>query len=319
MAALLALLVACGLGWSEDQSGQAATVSIAEYQSTLEQWSQQVGRISNDPSVAAKLRSSLPKSIRVDAGAREIESSTAWLDASLEDLQKTRADQRSAKIKQIQERLRAMRQEARQFAEPSPAGSDREAKIKGILARREFRSVRGPSAWDMMIAQVQRWLLKILDKIFSRVSAPAQMGQLLVWIAIAVAASILAVWLTRRLRTPGREIGREPLRFAPPSSKSSRKWLAEAQAASLASKWRDAIHLAYWAGIARLEESGAWVPDRARTPREYLRLLPEQNQQRPALAELTRKFEIIWYGSREASASDFQSVITQLERLQCRL
>jgi hypothetical protein len=319
MAVLLALLWACGLGWSEDQPGDAAAVSVAQYQATLEQWSQQVGRISVDPSIAAKLRSSLPKIIRVRAAAREIESSTAWFDVCLENLQKNRPEHRPAIIKQIQERLKATKQEAGQFAEPSLAGSDTQTKIKQILARREFRSVRGPSAWDMMMAQIRRWLLKILDKIFSRVAAPAQAGQLLVWIAIALASSVLAVWLKRRVKTAAQEVRREPLRFATPSSKSSRKWLAEAQAAAVAGKWRDAIHLAYWAAIARLEESGTWIPNRACTPREYLRLLPERNPQRAPLAELTQKFEIIWYGNREANSSDFQHVVAQLERLQCRL
>jgi len=318
-AALVVLALSCAPCWSEDQPVPVPTVSLEEYQSTLRQWSSEVGRISSDSSLAAKLRASLPATIRVHTGTQEIESSTAWLDASLENLQKTKPAERATLIKKIQERLKAIEQAAEQSAEPSPSEPQAQTKLKEILARREFNSVRGPSAWDLLLGKIMRWLFNILDKIFGRVAAPAQAGQLLVWIAIAVAAAVLAVWLKRRLRTSAQDVRREPLRFAPPSSKSSRKWLAEARAAALEGRWRDAIHLAYWAGIARLEESGAWVPDRARTPREYLRLLPDRNQHRPALAELTQKFEIIWYGDRQASSTDFQHVVAQLERLQCRL
>jgi len=319
-AAALVVLALAGLPcWGEDQPVPVPTVSLEGYQSTLRQWSSQVGQISSDSSVADKLRKSLPASIRVNTGTTEIESSTAWLDAALENIQKTKPEQRAALIKKILERLNAIEQAAQQSTEPSLSGPQAQTKLKEILARGEFNSVRGPSAWDLLQARSMRWLFNILDKIFGRVAAPAQIGQLLVWILIALAAAMLAVWLKRKLKTAVQDVRREPLRFAPPSSKSSRKWLAEAQAAALEGRWRDAIHLAYWAGIARLEENGAWVPDRARTPREYLRLLPDRNQHRPALAELTQKFEIIWYGDRQANSTDFQHVVAQLERMQCRL
>jgi hypothetical protein len=33
---------------------------------------------------------------------------------------------------------------------------------------------------------------------------------------------------------------------------------------------------------------------------------------------LTRKFELVWYGHREAAESDFQETLGQLEKLGCR-
>lgn len=316
-AALGLMLLSCRSSWAQDQP--TPSLSLEQYQAKLEQWSTEVGKISGDSSVIAKLRSSLPKSIQVRAGSKPIESSTVWLDTALEAVQKTKPEQRADSLKKIQSGLQAMQQEAQRFSRPSFAQPDSQAKLQGILARREFSSVRGPSGWQLLKEKIVRWILKMLDKIFSRVAAPAQTGQALVWVAIAFAACVLAIWLKRRLSTAAQDVRRQPIPFAAPSFKSSRKWLAEAQAAALAGKWRDAIHLAYWAGVARLEESGAWVPDRARTPREYLRLLPPRNQYRPALSELTQKFEIIWYGDRQASSTDFQQAVAQLEKLQCRL
>ncbi len=75
--------------------------------------------------------------------------------------------------------------------------------------------------------------------------------------------------------------------------------------------------------------------DRARTPREYMRLLaagaaagspsagqlspsPEQAARVAALAALTRSLETTWYGFYPATAGDFHSAVVQLEALGCR-
>jgi hypothetical protein len=61
-----------------------------------------------------------------------------------------------------------------------------------------------------------------------------------------------------------------------------------------------------------------WPPDRARTPREYLRLLPWSSGYQPALTALTRDFEVVWYGKQEADAQAFSRALERLEQLGCR-
>jgi Domain of unknown function (DUF4129) len=61
-----------------------------------------------------------------------------------------------------------------------------------------------------------------------------------------------------------------------------------------------------------------WRPDSARTPREYLRLLPSASEYRPALADLTRGFELVWYGTQPADSRAFARTMAQLEELGCR-
>ncbi len=78
------------------------------------------------------------------------------------------------------------------------------------------------------------------------------------------------------------------------------------------------IHLAYWAGISSLESGGAWKPNRARTPREYLRMVGTRSPHHRPLSALTRKFEVVWYGERVAAEADFQETLAQLEQLGCR-
>jgi hypothetical protein len=57
-----------------------------------------------------------------------------------------------------------------------------------------------------------------------------------------------------------------------------------------------------------------WQVDDARTPREYVHLLPAHDARRAAFIDLTRRFEQTWYGSR---AADGPGLIKNLEAFGC--
>jgi uncharacterized protein DUF4129 len=124
------------------------------------------------------------------------------------------------------------------------------------------------------------------------------------------------LWMYRTIRSSAAHetILAGPL---PVSAKEWTVWLAEARAAANRGDWRDAIHLAYWCSISYLEARGVWRPDRARTPREYLRLMPPSSADRPALAALTQGFELVWYGMQDADADAFAQALAQLKKLGC--
>jgi hypothetical protein len=128
---------------------------------------------------------------------------------------------------------------------------------------------------------------------------------------------VILVWTLRRLRgRRGEPAPREIVPFAP-SARSWHLWLAEARSLAQQQDWRNAIHMAYWAGISFLEEHGAWKPNRARTPREYLRLLGARTPKHEPLAALTRQLELVWYGYNDAAESDFNQALAELEKLGC--
>jgi hypothetical protein len=105
--------------------------------------------------------------------------------------------------------------------------------------------------------------------------------------------------------------------FAPPA-KSWHSLLAEARAAATRGDLREAVHAGYWAAISHLESSGVWRPDRARTPREYLRLIAQTDPARPLLTDITRDFEVVWYGNRTPGFSEWESFLAKVERIGCR-
>lgn len=100
--------------------------------------------------------------------------------------------------------------------------------------------------------------------------------------------------------------------------KDWRAWLAEARRAADAGQWRDAIRLAYWAGVYALEERGLWRSDRARTPREYLRQLDTASPYRSSLTSLTSVFERTWYAGESADEAAYERASKELESLECR-
>ena len=130
-------------------------------------------------------------------------------------------------------------------------------------------------------------------------------------IGFVLALCIGLVWFLIRLERQGR-LGPALIRPGPGMGAASARdwqfWLQDAHQAAAAGAWRDAIHLLYWASISRLESSGLWPADRARTPREYLALLPQESQHRPDLSALTGSFERTWYAGRHAAEGDFRRV-----------
>lgn len=198
-------------------------------------------------------------------------------------------------------------------ADPGPA----HRKLDEILSRREFKT-KGPSAKDALLARIYYWIARWLSKIIFKGQASFDLMRLIIYLLVGAAATLLLVWTIRRLRRPQEELPqREIIPFAP-SARSWRAWLADARTQAQKEDWRNAIHLAYWAGISYLEEHGAWKPNRARTPREYLRLIGKAAAQYPVLVALTRKLEVVWYGYGTAAEADFHEALGQLEKLGCR-
>ena len=189
-------------------------------------------------------------------------------------------------------------------------------RLRDILARREFRSVSGPTIWDRIRQRILTWMLEILDRIFGSQAVPV-IGKVVVWVAIVAAVALLSLWVWRLL-SRGASVLSIATDVAAVSAKPWHEWLAEARAAAQRGDWRDGVRLAYWAGISNLESRGLWLPDRARTPREYLRMISDSSEFRTPLQMLTQVFERIWYGRRPASADAFSQMLAELARMGCQ-
>jgi len=293
----------------------AAGVSLDEYRRQLHELGASIDALQEHPEKAGTILIGIPDQVTVETKTGEITISQRDLKNDLATLSKQDAQKRAGLLRQVHNYCHELENEATAYDQGGDVEGSRR-KLSSILARREFRNVHGPDARNALMARLLGWLDRVLSSLFRARGAGFGWLRVLVYLLVGAAMILLVVWTALRLSRPQADSPREIIPFAP-SARSWRSWLAEARALAQQQDWRNAIHIAYWAGISFLEENGAWKPNRARTPREYLRMVSSRKPQYPALAALTRKFEVIWYGHRDAAESDFQETLGQLERLGC--
>ena len=287
-------------------------LTIPEYRTELERLLGDAQELNNSGTVPGSLEH-LPPSWRVHTVKHDFEISSEGLRR---DIRRYHSQKDVANASAIRVRLESLRREIDGFELAPPDISTRRSALNSILARREFNDVHGPTRMDLL----KRWMLekifRVLRRLFGFVAIPT-VGEYFVYALIAAAAlALLYLVYVSILRNPDFE--EVVPRDLPVSAKEWTIWLSEARAAAARGDWRDASHLAYWAGISFLEREGFWKPDRARTPREYLHLISPQNEQRETLTALTRIFELAWYAKRESSEQTFIQTLAELEKLGCR-
>ncbi len=294
-------------------SGADHDLTTAEYRAQLDQLLASAQQLdSSGRSVPPMLRD-LPQSWRVHTEEQDFTISAEGLRQDVEKFEQ-KGDYSAATA--IEVRIQALVHDLDGFEKSPQDVSGSREHLAAILARPEFRDVHGPTFFDRLAQKLLATILSWLGRLF-RSSAIPTISEFLVYTLIGLAALALAWVVYRQITSASERENVVPIDL-PVSAKSWALWLADARAAAAENNWRQAIHLAYWAGISFLEHQGTWRPDRARTPREYLRLISNSSEQRETLAALTRIFELTWYAKREADAGAFAQAMQALERLGCR-
>jgi hypothetical protein len=312
---IIAILVSsflCTAGAAETELAPSRVLTLHEYIAELDHLSSAVKALDQLKPDVSNLLKEIPSSWRIQTEQQTFEVSSEWLRTELIGLQKD-PDKNVQDL--IRKRVQHLRSEAAGFEGPRSDASRQRTLLNGILATREFNSIHGPTWTDLLKQRVEDFLVRLLGRTLASSVIPT-IGNILLYGLIAAAVLLLGYWMYRSILDSGEleTILPYPL---PVSSKEWTLWMAEARAAADRGKWRDAIHLAYWCGVSFLEAQGLWRPDYARTPREYLRLLPSSSEHHPTLVALTRNFEVIWYGTQEADAAAFSQTLAQLEKLGC--
>jgi hypothetical protein len=307
---LLLLLLAASL---EAEAPAPPTLSIPDYVAWLDRLLSRTGRLADESAPWSVLVQEIPPAWRVEASGRSFDVSNAWL---LRDVRALRTKPDRAARDRVLDRLRTLRFEAASFQQPFPDGSASRALLNDILSRREFRDIHGPTWIDRLRQRLLQLVLNLMERLFGSSAIPT-VSNGLVYALIGLAVIVLAAWTFGSIRRSAAAESVIP-DHPPVSRKESSVWLFEANEAAARGNWREAVRLAYWCAVSLLEDKGAWRPDRARTPREYLRLLPPSSEDRPGMTALTRTFELVWYGAEEADSGRFAEALAHLESLGCR-
>ncbi|MGH9530038.1 MAG: DUF4129 domain-containing protein [Terriglobales bacterium] len=294
-----------------------APLSLADYKAQLEQYSADIQKIADHPEQVATLNRDVPTSLQVRTQEGTITVSMEFLRKEANRFLDATPNLRPTILKELSNRIKGMREEADRFEQARSGDKTTRERLNQVLSAREFRGVHGPTELELLEERINAWISEKLNKFFPTGPDLDQLGQVFVWIVIAIASSIFGVWLYRQSRERLLERPREILPFVP-SSKSWRVWLSEARERTAVGEWREAIRLGFWAAVSHLESQGIWRPDRARTPREYLKAIPAASAIRLPFAAATKTFETAWYGGHPASAADFERFVVELEKLGCR-
>jgi len=290
----------------------ASVLSPAAYRAELDRLLAAVDRADVPAIDLEVMANDLPPAWRVQDGPRNFDISTTRVRNDLRAMARTPGAGTTAHLRA---QLRRLHEDLDAYdAAPRDTTRDR-AGLAAILARPEFSGVHGPTWFDRLKQAALTFLVSWLERAVSSSNIPT-IGRIVVYALVALALAVAALWIYRSLRRTAKTETILPDEL-PVSAKEWTAWLAEARAASERAAWRDAVHLAYWAAIAFLESRRLWPPDRARTPREYLRLLPAASEHRSVLAALTHTFELVWYGHHDADAGTFSRAVAELEKLGC--
>ncbi|MBZ5685318.1 MAG: DUF4129 domain-containing protein [Acidobacteriia bacterium] len=308
------------------ESPQNRALTTAEYRAELDGLLAATQELDSSGREAPKALENLPQGWPIHTEQGDFQVSTEGLQR---DVRRYDKDKNAANAIAVRTRLESLRREVDGF-EKSPTDASRSrATLDSILAQPEFAG-RGPG-WFQKINKklealqktVRDWFFKLvlsffrfIQRLFGWRSLPT-VGKVFIY-GLMGAAGLALLYLIYRSIFQNPEFEEVVPKDLPVSAKEWFIWLSEARAAAARGDWRDAVHLGYWAGISFLEREGFWKPDRARTPREYLRLISTQSEQRETLTTLTRIFELAWYAKRDASEQTFSQTLEQLEKLGCR-
>lgn len=215
-------------------------------------------------------------------------------------------------------RLDAMRDEARRIEADGPARPPHVRQALGeVLAAPEFRGRQRQNALLELWDDVKRWVKSWLPSADQSGRAVGPAVKWFSWIVAAAAFMLLAGLVWRLLNRSTREAR---VRVRPAAAREildARGWAAKARAALAAGQAREALRCAYHAVLHRLDEEGAWTIADARTPREYVRLLPAADRRHDAVSTVARAFERVWYGGAQPALADAEAAVTRLGELGC--
>jgi hypothetical protein len=293
------------------------SLSLNEYLAELDRCSAVLNSSASNPGALHDLRVSLPAEWKVSAGNTSYSVATQWLSSPLAQIEKNPSGSGDA-LAGLRQKLDTYREAAHALETSAPPQdlAQSRAKLNTILSAREFRGQQGPSWLDALKARIWSWIIRHLERLFGGLGRAKSIGNIVAWTVIVLACLLLLFWTVRFLMRTGPRSEMD-LSGATPLKRDWHRWLQDARDAAARGDYRAAIHAAYWAAIVRMEETNSLPEDRSRTPRESLRLIQKESAEYAPLLQLTRRFELVWYGYRSATDADWSDAVRQLETLGC--
>ena len=319
--AVAILIVAGAPGASTKIEAQAVDptrvdVARSQFPSDLESLRAEIaalGRAADAPALAGRI----PEAWYVVDGDERVDVSARWLIAALFAAPAKPGawpDTRAALVR----RLKSIGDEIEAAGDANRAQSRARARaaVETILAGSEFQQSAASRWRGRLQERVGKWFEDLLGRFGAGRGAARGTALVFAWAAAIAALVGLGFWLARTIADHPRG---SPLSLGSGHAvrPRARDLALRALAAARLGQTREAVRCAYGAALVRLEEQGVWRIDDARTPREYLPMLPANDSRHSVMLDLTRRFEQIWYGNRAVVDDDARRVADHLETLGC--
>ncbi len=248
--------------------------------------------------------------LRVNAGAgASFNARFGWFKAALDSAKHLPDAARSAEMRVAKRHLDADLADARTPASAAANFSAARLRANAILAENEFVMADQQTLRERILEWVINWIDRLLTRVAAFGNRSPWIGPLIEWGLAALACALVLVWILRLVRRERLRLRIEADRSVELTEERVLNWMRAAEEHAARGDYRDAVHCVYWASIAALEGRRLWHPDRARTPREYLRLLDSATLAAALLRRQTVALETIWYGLRPARQSDFEQAL----------
>jgi hypothetical protein len=294
----------------------AGELDVPAFIATLDDLARRA-RAAETPADGAALADELPPSWTVRAGAdRFIVPSAPIADALISPTASGRpwphAREHAATW------IAALRDEAAPLARagtPPPAHVRRA--LADVLAAPEFRGRQRYAALEALGERIRQWFRSWWPDFKPAEGTSLPVFRYATWFLAAAAFILLMVLTWRLLHGASRDASERPRPARGVEPTDAGAWAARARDAAAAGDAREAVRCAYHAVLHRLDEDGAWTIAEARTPREYLRLLPAADRRQPAVTFVARLFEGTWYGGKEPAMADAQIAVRHLGDIGC--
>lgn len=293
----------------------ASELDLSSFARVLDELAQKTAAATPDD--AAALRASLPGSWRVRVGDEVVDVSARTISLKLHRAQDdpatwpSRRQELAAHVRRLSAETAALGAGAER-----PPHDEAAAALEDVLARGEFQR-SATSVWlERLRDRIAGWLADLFQRLGRRGPDRRTVAIVFAWTVGLLALVALAWWLVSAIvGAPGaHRLGLTPAR---PKRRTSGAWARLALAAHHGGDPREVTRCGYHAAVCRIEEEGAWTVDETLTPREYLRLLPPAHRRRSLLADVTGRFERVWYGAAVPTPDDSRRVLATLKDLGC--
>lgn len=251
----------------------------------------------------------------------------SWLHQTVEKLDPNDEDSRYAQLIEMKKCLEALSRSLQESLQQRRASQTKATpeRLQQILARSEYQpEEKQESALQGWLRKIQQKIRDLFAKLFLKESSAAQPNpgsmQALRWtIIIALIASLAwaAVLLLQRfqlrqakLKDHGEDDARrEILGEQFDADITSDDLLKTAAEMARKGEYRMAIRRAYLALLYELEQRGKVRLHHAKTNRDYLSEMKNEQFIYPSVAILTNNYERVWYGHGTATLEDYAGFI----------